>query len=150
MRLSWRGASGYLMKEIDPDGLVRAVVDVSQGRSILDPETTSRVMRLVRGAGRSSAGRDDLDSLSIQERKVLSLVAKGKTNKEIADELSLSDNTVRNYLGNVYDKLHVKRRSQAAALWVQWSRPNTVHLITIMTRRDTLRGSGGGRFLQQA
>lgn len=112
------GACGYLMKEIDPDGLVRAVVDASAGRSILDPEATARVMRMVRSSSVSHGG-DPLSVLSVQERKVLALVAEGRTNKEIADHLSLSDNTVKNYLGSVFEKLNVKRRSQAAALWVQ-------------------------------
>ncbi len=115
------GAQGYLMKEIDPAGLTRAVSDVHDGRSILDPESTARVMRMMRtqrspqGAGQGGA----LGSLSVQERKVLALVASGRTNKEIGGELGLSDNTVKNYLGSVFEKLQVKRRSQAAAIYVQ-------------------------------
>lgn len=115
------GAQGYLMKEIDPAGLTRAVADVHAGRSILDPESTARVMRMMRtqrtpqGGGQGGA----LGSLSVQERKVLALVASGRTNKEIGEELGLSDNTVKNYLGSVFEKLQVKRRSQAAAIYVQ-------------------------------
>ncbi len=115
------GAQGYLMKEIDPAGLTRAVADVQAGRSILDPESTARVMRMMRtqrtpqGGGQGGA----LGSLSVQERKVLALVASGRTNKEIGEELGLSDNTVKNYLGSVFEKLQVKRRSQAAAIYVQ-------------------------------
>lgn len=112
------GARGYLMKEINPAGLCQAVIDVAEGKSILDPEATARVMRLVRT--QSSGGEaQELASLSPQEMKVLALVAEGKTNKEIGEQMNLSDNTVKNYLGNVFDKLQVKRRSQAAALWVQ-------------------------------
>ncbi len=117
------GAQGYLMKEIDPAGLTRAVADVQAGRSILDPESTARVMRMMRtqrtpqGGGQGGA----LGSLSVQERKVLALVASGRTNKEIGEELGLSDNTVKNYLGSVFEKLQVKRRSQAAAVYVQSS-----------------------------
>lgn len=112
------GAQGYLMKEIDPSGLAQAVVDVAEGKSILDPEATARIMRMVR-AQSSAVGAEELASLSPQERRVLALVAAGKTNKEIGEQLGLSDNTVKNYLGSVFEKLQVKRRSQAAAIFVQ-------------------------------
>ncbi|HEY0946577.1 MAG TPA: response regulator transcription factor [Opitutaceae bacterium] len=116
------GAQGYLMKEIDPAGLVRAIHDISEGRSILAPDITAGVMRMMRSGGPRGDG-GDLSILSTQERRVLALVAEGKTNKQIGDELGLSDNTVKNYLCSVFDKLQVRRRSQAAALYVQ-SNPN--------------------------
>ena len=115
------GAQGYLMKEIDPSGLIQGIVDVAAGRSILDHETTSRVLRLLRGGGPEAAHGADLSQLSPQEQRVLALVAEGKTNKEIGGLLSLSENTVKNYLVNVFSKLKVKRRSQAATLFVQQS-----------------------------
>ena len=77
-----------------------------------------RVMRLVRGQS-AGGGQGDLAALSAQELRVLSLVATGKTNKEISEALGLSDNTVKHYLGNVFEKLQVKRRSQAAAFFTQ-------------------------------
>lgn len=110
------GAQGYLMKEIDPDGLITAIVDAAAGKSVLTPEVTERVMRLLR-AGSSGSAVMGLSSLSPQERKVLELVAEGLTNKEVADRLKLSDNTVKNYLVNVFEKLQVKRRSQAVAIF---------------------------------
>lgn len=120
------GAQGYLMKEIDPAGLNRAVVDVYEGRSILDPESTARVMRMMRTQqGQAQGPAALLGTLSVQERRVLALVADGRTNKEIGDELGLSDNTVKNYLGSVFEKLQVKRRSQAAALYVQANAPRS-------------------------
>jgi two-component system response regulator DevR len=116
------GAQGYLMKEIDPAGLVQALLDVAAGRSILDPDATSRVLRLLRtGGGQGESG--DLSTLSPQERKVLALVAEGLTNKQVGEELDLSENTVKNYLINVFEKLKVKRRAQAAAIYVQQSNP---------------------------
>lgn len=113
------GAHGYLMKEIDPAGLIQAIQDVASGRSILDPDATSRVLRLLRGnAGRSEADVD-LSVLSHQERRVLALVADGLTNKQVGEQLSLSENTVKNYLVNVFEKLSVKRRAHAAAIYTQ-------------------------------
>ncbi|MEO7701256.1 MAG: response regulator transcription factor, partial [Opitutus sp.] len=111
------GAQGYLMKEINPDGLVRAIADAFAGRSVLTPEITERVMRLLRQGPSSSAA--NVAALSPQERRVLALVSEGLTNKEVGEKLGLSDNTVKNYLVTVFEKLQVKRRSQAAALFGQ-------------------------------
>lgn len=115
------GAQGYLMKEIDPQGLVQAIHDIASGKSILSPDVMAGVMRVVRSGGPNEDR--SLASLSAQERRVLALVAEGKTNKEIGLELGLSDNTVKNYLVSVFDKLQVKRRSQAAAIYVQAHTP---------------------------
>jgi two-component system response regulator DevR len=113
------GADGYLLKEIDADGLVRAIENVAAGRSILDPAITRRVLSRVRLPAAEAEPENKLNLLSAQERRVLSLVAQGKTNKEIAAEMGLSDKTVKNYLSNTLDKLKVSRRSQAAAVFVQ-------------------------------
>lgn len=117
------GAHGYLMKEIDPAGLVQAVKDVASGRSILAPDVTDRVLRLLRGGPANKSANDDLATLSNQERRVLALVAEGLTNKQVGEALTLSENTVKNYLISVFEKLNVRRRSQAAALYVQHSAP---------------------------
>lgn len=108
------GASGYLLKEIDGRGLERAILDVAAGRSILDPDVTARVMRLARHGGPA----DPLTLLSPQEKRVLGLIAEGRTNKEVASDLGLSEKTVKNYVANVFDKLNVTRRAQAVALLV--------------------------------
>jgi two-component system response regulator DevR len=113
------GAHGYLMKEIDPQGLLQALQDVAAGRSILDPDATSRVLRLLREGGASAEPTNDLSVLSHQERRVLALVADGMTNKQVGEQLGLSENTVKNYLVNVFEKLQVKRRAHAAAIYVQ-------------------------------
>jgi two-component system response regulator DevR len=112
------GADGYLLKEIDGDGLIRAVESVAAGQSILDPSVTRRVLARIK-SGADEAGKDEADLISAQERRVLALVAQGKTNKEIAADLGLSDKTVKNYLSNVLDKLKLSRRAQAAAFYVQ-------------------------------
>ena len=101
---------------------VQAVQDVASGRSILDPDATNRVLRMLRGGGGSEHGAD-LSTLSAQERRVLALVAEGLTNKQVGEQLSLSENTVKNYLVNVFEKLQVKRRAQAAAIYVQQAGP---------------------------
>jgi two-component system response regulator DevR len=112
------GAHGYLMKEIDPAGLIAAILRVAAGESIISPELTARVMAIVRANAQPDPAKL-FTSLSPQEKRVLDLVVLGKTNKEIGDKLGLSDNTVKNYLGSVFEKLNVKSRSQAAALYTQ-------------------------------
>lgn len=111
------GGHGYLLKEINGRGLVQAIADVAAGRSILDPAVTARVMRLVK-SGPPAGNNSPLDQLSPQERRVLASISDGKTNKEVANDLSLSEKTVKNYLANIFDKLNVSRRSQAVALYV--------------------------------
>lgn len=114
------GADGYLLKEIDEEGLIRAIETVAGGQSILDPALTKRMLvRMQSLAGPDAAGKRD--ELSPQEQKVLALVAEGQTNKEIAAALGLSDKTVRNYLSNIFQKLQITRRSQAAALYARRS-----------------------------
>jgi len=117
------GTHGYLLKEINARGLIQAILDVAAGKSILDPAITARVLQLVR-SGAGSAGAN-LSTLSTQERRVLACIAAGKTNKEAGAQLGLSEKTVKNYLGNIFEKLHVTRRAQAAALYAQEKRmPN--------------------------
>jgi DNA-binding NarL/FixJ family response regulator len=114
------GASGYLLKEIGGDALLSAIGTVATGQSILDPVA----VRVMTEKMHSLAGHDNTgeESLSPQERRVLALVAQGKTNKEIGTALALSDKTIKNYLSNIFQKLRVSRRSQAAALYSRSSR----------------------------
>jgi two-component system response regulator DevR len=113
------GAHGYLLKEINAQGLCQAIVDVAAGKFILDPSLTTRVLNLVRTGGTTPAEQNKLAILSAQERRVLALVAEGKTNKEIAEQMGLSDKTVKNYLSNVFEKLKINRRSQAAVMYLE-------------------------------
>ncbi|HEX6139572.1 MAG TPA: response regulator transcription factor [Candidatus Limnocylindria bacterium] len=108
------GASGYLLKQVRGRDLVSALESVGRGDSLLDPAVTERVLERVR---RVAAGgeRDELSDLTAQERKILLLVADGKTNKEIAAEVFLSDKTVKNYVSSILAKLNLQRRAQAAA-----------------------------------
>src|SRR6266699_1327548 len=112
------GGDGYLLKEIDEENLVRAIRSVASGQSLLDPAVTRRVLERVK-SGDTPSRKDALDLLSVQKRRILALVAEGKTNKESGVALGLSDKTVKNYLSNMLEKLQVTRRSQAAAYFVQ-------------------------------
>jgi DNA-binding NarL/FixJ family response regulator len=87
---------------------------VAGGASLLDPAVTEKVLERVRMAARGTA-TDELADLTAQERKILLLVAEGKTNKEIAAEVYLSDKTVKNYVSSILSKLDLQRRTQAAA-----------------------------------
>ena len=108
------GASGYLLKQIRGRDLVSALEAVGRGDSLLDPAVTERVLERVRRIA-SGDEKDELSELTAQERKVLRLVAVGKTNKEIATEIFLSDKTVKNYVSSILSKLNLQRRAQAAA-----------------------------------
>jgi DNA-binding NarL/FixJ family response regulator len=108
------GASGYLLKQIRARGLVAALEAVGRGESLLDPAVTAQVLDRVR---RIAAGTyyDELAGLTGQERRILLLMAQGKTNKEIAAEILLAPSTVKNYVSSILAKLNLHGRAQAAA-----------------------------------
>jgi two-component system, NarL family, response regulator DevR len=108
------GASGYLLKQIRARDLVSALETVGRGESLLDPAVTEKVLERIRMIA-TGALTDDLAQLTAQEQKILMLVAEGKTNKEIAVEVYLSDKTVKNYVSSILSKLNLERRAQAAA-----------------------------------
>jgi len=108
------GASGYLLKQVRARDLVSALEAVGRGESLLDPAVTEKVLERVRRIA-TGAAADDLAALTTQEQKILLLVAEGKTNKEIASEVFLSDKTVKNYVSSILSKLNLERRAQAAA-----------------------------------
>jgi len=108
------GASGYLLKQVRGRDLVAALEAVGRGESLLDPAVTEKVLERVRRIATGGAP-DDLAQLTAQEQKILLLVAEGKTNKEIAAEVFLSDKTVKNYVSSILSKLNLQRRAQAAA-----------------------------------
>jgi two-component system, NarL family, response regulator DevR len=107
------GASGYLLKEINKAALIDAVISVSEGRSLLDPEVTRKVLERIR---KMAASTDEVAraALSEQEKRVLRLAAQGKTNKQIAADLFLSDKTVKHHVSNILSKLNLSSRAQAA------------------------------------
>jgi two-component system response regulator DevR len=109
------GASGYLLKQIRARDLVAALESVGRGESLLDPAVTEKVLDRIRRIATGSQEADELSQLTGQERKILLLVAEGMTNKEIAQEIFLSDKTVKNYVSSILAKLNLERRAQAAA-----------------------------------
>ena len=112
------GAAGMLYKDVDPDALVRAIRSVHDGHLLLAPEAAGN---LVRSAGRPSpvAG---LDALTSREREVLAELTKGRSNREIARALGVSEKTVKAHVSSVLAKLGVQDRTQAALLAVRHER----------------------------
>lgn len=110
------GASGYVLKSARTDQLVEAIRTVHRGESLLDPAVTAAVLNHLRQATGAGVDRDDrLARLTAQEERVLSHVAIGQTNREIAEAMHLSEKTVKNYVAGILEKLEVARRTQAAA-----------------------------------
>ncbi len=105
------GAAGYVLKQVEGTNLVEDVRRVAAGQSLLDPVITERVLTRLR-KGPEEDPR--LASLTAQERRILDLIAEGKTNRQIAGELYLAEKTVKNYVSNVLSKLGMERRTQAA------------------------------------
>ncbi|MGD0321880.1 MAG: response regulator transcription factor [Acidimicrobiales bacterium] len=105
------GASGYVLKQVKGADLVSAVRRVAAGGSLLDPALTRQVMDRLRG---EKVEDERLARLTGQERNILELIADGKTNREIADELFLAEKTVKNYVSNLLSKMGFARRTEAA------------------------------------
>ncbi|MHC5906143.1 response regulator [Streptomyces sp. S6] len=107
------GASGYVLKAIRGDELLSAVRDVAEGKSLLDPVATARVLERLRDGGPKQDER--LARLTEQERRILALIGDGLTNRQIGEELHLAEKTIKNYVSSLLAKLGMQRRSQAAA-----------------------------------
>lgn len=112
------GASGYVLKRIGSDELVRALETVGRGESLLDPAVTQKVFQRMRESARQAEDAT-FATLTEQELRVLALLTEGKTNKEIAGEIFLSERTVRNYVSSILDKLALSSRAEAAAYAVR-------------------------------
>jgi len=114
------GASGYVLKQIGSEDLIKAIESVGRGEALLDPAVTQRVFQEVRRAVKEEEA-SAFSHLSQQEKHVLLLVSEGKTNREIAKNLFLGEGTVRNYVSSILSKLSVNNRAEAAAYAVQHS-----------------------------
>jgi DNA-binding NarL/FixJ family response regulator len=108
------GASGYVLKQVKPGELLRAIRAVGAGDSLLDPGVTTAVLDRLR-KGKHLLKDEKLARLSPQEERILTLVADGRTNREIGEELHLAEKTVKNYVSSILSKLEVARRAEAAA-----------------------------------
>ena len=108
------GAIGYVLKQVGNEELLRAIQAAARGESVLDPSTTTRLLSQVREADRR-AKEDAFRDLSDREMDVLVHLAKGKTNAKIGNLLNLSEKTVGNYVGNMFEKLGLKNRIELAA-----------------------------------
>lgn len=112
------GASGYVLKQINADDLVRSIEAVAKGEASLDPAVTQRVFQEVRKAVKEKEA-SAFNSLSQQEKMVLKLVSEGNTNRGTAQKLFLGEGTVRNYVSSILSKLGVSNRAEAAAYAVE-------------------------------
>jgi len=108
------GAAGYVLKQIRSGELVNAIRSVGSGQNLLDPAVTKSVLDRLR-KGKHLLRDERLSRLSAQEERILTLVAEGRTNRQIGDELRLAEKTVKNYLSSIMSKLEVARRAEAAA-----------------------------------
>lgn len=115
------GAFGYLLKDNDGATLASAILAVASGRSVLDPSVADQVVRMMK-RGPEASPADRIRALSLQERRVVALLTDGRTNKEIGDELKLTEKTVKNYVATIFDKLGIQRRAQAAAIFTEAQR----------------------------
>ncbi len=112
------GASGYVLKQIGSDDLVRALETVGRGESMLDPAIAQKVFRHVRESARR-AEEQHFASLTEQELNILALLTKGLTNRAISERVFLSEKTVRNYVSSILAKLALSSRAEAAAYAVR-------------------------------
>jgi two-component system, NarL family, response regulator DevR len=108
------GAAGYLLKDTDAEKLIEGIEAIARGSSLLDPAVTQTVLSWMQQPS-VQVPSDPLSELSEREREILPLVAEGKTNREIALMLSLSENSVKSYVSNILQKLRLARRAEAAA-----------------------------------
>jgi DNA-binding NarL/FixJ family response regulator len=106
------GAAGYVLKQVGVGDLVDDIRRASTGQSLLDPQVAERVLERLQAGPRVDPR---LASLTGQERKVLDLIAEGKTNRQIAEDLFLAEKTIKNYVSNLLAKLGMERRTQAAS-----------------------------------
>ena len=106
------GAAGYILKRIDAEALIDSIRRVGAGETLLDPAMAEPLFDRLRG---HSVDDPLIRRLSPQERRILDLIADGKTNRQIAEEMFLAEKTVKNYVSNLLAKMEMSRRSEAAA-----------------------------------
>lgn len=110
------GADGYLLKNIENEELIKGIISVYSGESILDPSVTESVFNKIKVENKEYQKES---KLSPKESKILQMISLGKANKEIAGLMHISDKTVRNYVSNIFKKLNVSNRTEAATYWIR-------------------------------
>lgn len=110
------GARGYLLKDVDEGELLEAIRAVHRGEALINPGLATKLLDEFRHLSQMAVGAGDVERLTQREMDVLRLVARGASNKEITAQLHLAESTVSNRLSNIYQKLHVNSRTQAALL----------------------------------
>lgn len=105
------GANGYVLKDAESASLVKAIRDVNNGASYIHPNITTEIVKDFNNKGK---GNEGIDELTKREFEVLSLIAEGQNNKEIAGTLFISEKTVKNHVSNIFKKIDVSDRTQAA------------------------------------
>jgi len=118
------GAHGYGLKDMRLDDLTQAIRVVANGQGYLDPRIAQQALRWIRTSSQSDVSASGSIQFTPQERLILPLLAEGRTNQDIAFQLHLSAKTVKNYLTNIFEKLHVKRRTEAVAWFMKQTRPS--------------------------
>jgi DNA-binding NarL/FixJ family response regulator len=122
------GARAYLLKDVDGEELIAVIERVRRGEAALDPALTARMFDAVR---RGNLGADDQEQLTEREREIVRLLVAGHDNRTIADQLYLSEKTIANRLSDIFAKLGVSNRTQAALVAVQRGlapSPSTSHM----------------------
>ncbi len=117
------GAAGYVLKQVRGNDLVDMVRRVASGQSTLDPSVTAQVLERIRTGPPVDK---DLEGLTDQEQRILELIGRGLTNRQIAQEMHLAEKTVKNYVSSMLAKLGLTSRTQAAIFAVKHERPGEV------------------------
>ncbi|GHB89908.1 response regulator [Cerasicoccus arenae] len=120
------GVEGYLLKDTCCSDLIQAMRDVVEGKTVMAPAVAEQVVEHMR-SGSPQQQTHLIDSLSTQERRVLELVAKGLSNRQVAEELGLSEKTIKNYFSSVLGKLSANRRTEAAAMYWEYQKETATH-----------------------
>ena len=111
------GADAYLLKDIEGDKLVETIISVHEGENVLATSVTEDIFNHLRINNNNNNNIKRDDNLSNQETKILQMIALGRINKEIALEMGISENTVRNYISRIFKKINVSNRTEAASYW---------------------------------
>lgn len=113
------GVSGYILKDIQPEQLIKAIIDVAEGKTAIQPNITAKLLGEFNRLSDRKTKTFSHDQLTTRELEVIKLIAQGMPNKEIAHTLYISEKTVKNHITNIFRKLNVEDRTQAALFAVK-------------------------------